>query len=240
MIVFVVTVLTAHFVDKGISYAGGSSFSYQLQQDNPCSGINFPYTLTGATNAERIMNLNKAIDCANNNSTSDVIDLNGQRLILWLELNNVTWTAVGSAGATPSAASGSGDIVDLVSLPVGGLLVYTVQAEVDPSAICTLTNTARIYMPSPYQDTNPNDNVASVSVTVLPVPTATSTPTATPTASPTNTPTTTPSSTATRTPSATYTATATYTPSPTMQPTATRTPTAIPRNENSVYLPVIK
>lgn len=85
MIVFVVTVLTAHFVDKGISYAGGSSFSYQLQQDNPCSGINFPYTLTGATNAERIMNLNKAIDCANNNSTSDVIDLNGQRLILWLE-----------------------------------------------------------------------------------------------------------------------------------------------------------
>jgi uncharacterized repeat protein (TIGR01451 family) len=97
-------------------------------------------------------------------------------------LNNATWIAVGAGGATPGASSGTGDIVDVAILPVGGSITYTINAEVDPSASTgTLVNTARIRLPKGYVDSDPSNDQSSVSVMVLPVPTATPTPTPTPT-----------------------------------------------------------
>ncbi|MBK9124769.1 MAG: hypothetical protein IPM16_16835 [Chloroflexi bacterium] len=50
--------------------------SSQPRED--CSGLSFPYTLTGDSPAELI----NAIECANANGTADVIDLNGQTIVL--------------------------------------------------------------------------------------------------------------------------------------------------------------
>lgn len=42
-----------------------------------CSGISFPYTLSASSNAARVAELRNVIDCANANSSDDVIDLGG-------------------------------------------------------------------------------------------------------------------------------------------------------------------
>lgn len=46
-----------------------------------CVGITFPYTLTGADNTARVAELRRAIECANANTTADVIDLGGSTLV---------------------------------------------------------------------------------------------------------------------------------------------------------------
>lgn len=59
-----------------------SKASTKMMVDDPCASITFPYTLTGANNAELLANLRQAILCANTNGNSitDVIDLNGHNL----------------------------------------------------------------------------------------------------------------------------------------------------------------
>lgn len=56
------------------------------------------------------------------------------------ELLGATWTCSASAGATCTAA-GSGNINDMVSLPAGATLTYTLQATIDPNFVGTLSNT---------------------------------------------------------------------------------------------------
>ena len=58
-------------------------------------------------------------------------------------LTGVTWTCVGAGGGTCTAA-GSGNINDLVNLPVGGSVTYTVNATVAAAATGTLVNTATV------------------------------------------------------------------------------------------------
>ena len=74
-----------------------------------------------------------------------------------------TWTCVGAAGGT-CGASGSGNISDAVTLPVGGTATYTVTATLSPSATGTLTNTATI---TTVGDPNTANNSATDVDTIL-------------------------------------------------------------------------
>jgi uncharacterized repeat protein (TIGR01451 family) len=83
------------------------------------------------------------------------------------QLLNPTYTSVPSGGATGNT-SGSGDINDLVNLPVGSSITYTVSGIVNPAATGTITNIASINAPTGIADTNPNNNNAVDVDTLIP------------------------------------------------------------------------
>ena len=84
-------------------------------------------------------------------------------------LTGVAWTCVGAGGAT-CAASGSGDIGELVDLPPGGAVTYTVAATVSASASGELSNTALVAAPLGIADSNLDNNSATDTDTILPLP----------------------------------------------------------------------
>jgi uncharacterized repeat protein (TIGR01451 family) len=73
---------------------------------------------------------------------------------------SATWTCASTGGAT-CTANGSGNINDTVNVPVGGLLTYTVTANIASSATGSLSNTASVAVPSGYTDTNNGNNSAT-------------------------------------------------------------------------------
>lgn len=88
-------------------------------------------------------------------------------------LTGANWTCVGAGGGTCTAA-GAGNIGDLVNLPAGASVTYTVNATVNPAATGTLANTATVAAggsvtdPSPANDsaTDTDNIVPPVSVTI--------------------------------------------------------------------------
>ena len=68
-----------------------------------------------------------------------------------------TWTCAPSAGAS-CATTGSGNISDTVTIPVGGQLVYTVTGTVPTGTTATLTNTATVTPPPGSSDTGCTPN----------------------------------------------------------------------------------
>ncbi|HMB53762.1 MAG TPA: hypothetical protein VKU40_10615, partial [Thermoanaerobaculia bacterium] len=62
-------------------------------------------------------------------------------------LSNVTWTCAASAGSS-CAASGNGNIAESVDVAAGGMVTFTVTADVSPTATGMLTNTATIVPPA--------------------------------------------------------------------------------------------
>ncbi len=87
------------------------------------------------------------------------------------ELNNVSWTCAASGGAS-CPGSGTGDINELVDLPVGSTVTFTVSTTVDSGASGTLTNTATVDVPAGMIDTDDSNNSAtdndSLEVSLLP------------------------------------------------------------------------
>ena len=77
------------------------------------------------------------------------------------------WSCVGAGGATCTAGPSSGDLADLVTLPVGGMATYTAVCAIDPLATGTLSNTATITVPAGVVDTNGGNNLATDANTVL-------------------------------------------------------------------------
>jgi hypothetical protein len=73
----------------------------------------------------------------------------------------VSWTSTSAGGATGNTATGTGNINDTVSLPVGSSITYVVTAFIDPSAQGTLSNTATVTPPSSVTDSSPADNTAT-------------------------------------------------------------------------------
>ncbi|TCT01451.1 putative outer membrane repeat protein [Pseudofulvimonas gallinarii] len=65
----------------GIFLAGCVTDLLAAPQGTDCSGISFPYVLSGPDNAARIAELRQAIECAEANATADVIDLGGTTLL---------------------------------------------------------------------------------------------------------------------------------------------------------------
>ena len=77
------------------------------------------------------------------------------------ELISASWTCIGAGGGT-CAPSGMGDINDLVDLPVGASVTYTVDATVDPMTPAgPFGNTAEVMPPPGFDDINPVDNMAT-------------------------------------------------------------------------------
>ena len=76
-------------------------------------------------------------------------------------LGTPSWTAAGTAG-TVFTASGSGNLSQAVSIPVGGSLTYTVAvAQVDPAKTGELVNTATVAVPGGVTDSTPGNNTAT-------------------------------------------------------------------------------
>jgi uncharacterized repeat protein (TIGR01451 family) len=70
-------------------------------------------------------------------------------------LSSDTWTGSGSGGATGFTSSGSGSIDDIITIPPGGSVTYTVVATIKSSATGTLSNTVTVTPPSGFTNTNP-------------------------------------------------------------------------------------
>jgi uncharacterized repeat protein (TIGR01451 family) len=76
-------------------------------------------------------------------------------------LTGVSWTAVGAGGGTPGVMSGNGDISDVVNLPAGGSVTYTVSATINAAATGTLSNTATVTAPAGVTDPAPGNESAT-------------------------------------------------------------------------------
>jgi uncharacterized repeat protein (TIGR01451 family) len=150
---------------------------------------------------------------------------------------NVTWTCEGVNGGACSVASGVGDLVNVVvDLPVGGSVVFTINATIDPSLPIGMEIVNRAVVLRPNDVTDPNDvdrqgagNNSDTDAIILAAVTAT--PTASPTFTPTETPTNGPTATPTVPLSTDVPQTETPTPQGTSTPTGTPTlgtPTATP------------
>lgn len=84
------------------------------------------------------------------------------------QLTGVTWTCVGTGGATCSAASGSGNINTTATLPFNGVATYTVTGTVNPSTTLgtQIVNTASITAPTGLTDYNLSNNSSTATTTV--------------------------------------------------------------------------
>lgn len=76
-----------------------------------------------------------------------------------------TFTAVGSGGAAGFTASGSGNINNVVDLPSGGSVTYTITAQINVSATGILSNTATATVGAGEINTNPASVNGSTSAT---------------------------------------------------------------------------
>ena len=70
-------------------------------------------------------------------------------------ISSDTWTASASGGVTGFSPSGSGSIDDIVTIPAGGSITYTVVATISGSAAGTLSNTVTVTPPTGFTNTNP-------------------------------------------------------------------------------------
>jgi uncharacterized repeat protein (TIGR01451 family) len=81
-------------------------------------------------------------------------------------ITGVTWTCVGSGGAT-CTASGSGNVNDTVNLAAGGAVTYTISGTLNPGATGTVSNTASVAPPAGVTDPNGGNNTATDTDTVV-------------------------------------------------------------------------
>jgi uncharacterized repeat protein (TIGR01451 family) len=81
-------------------------------------------------------------------------------------LTGATWTCVGAGGGTCTAA-GAGNINDVVNLPAGGSVTYTVNGTIAGNFVGVLSNTATVTGSGPVTDTNAGNNSATDTTTVV-------------------------------------------------------------------------
>ena len=82
-------------------------------------------------------------------------------------LTGVTWTCTPSAGSSCTGV-GAGNINDTTTILVGGTLTYTVNADIDPCATGTLSNTASVATGGGVTDPGPNANSSTDSDSLVP------------------------------------------------------------------------
>ena len=80
----------------------------------------------------------------------------------------VTWTATATGGATGFTASGSGNINDTVTMPVGSTITYLATGTISPSAIGSLINNATVEPPADVTDPDLSNNSAGDADTLTP------------------------------------------------------------------------
>lgn len=74
--------------------------------------------------------------------------------------SGVTFTASQTGGASGFAATGSGNITDVVNIPVGSSITYKVSCTISSSASGTLSNIASVSTSPQLSDSNPANNTA--------------------------------------------------------------------------------
>jgi uncharacterized repeat protein (TIGR01451 family) len=77
------------------------------------------------------------------------------------DYEGATWTCSASGGAN-CAPNGSGTIAEVVNLPVGGEVIYTVNGTVATGATGVLTNSVTAVVGAPASDPNTTNNTASI------------------------------------------------------------------------------
>lgn len=82
-----------------------------------------------------------------------------------LPLGNITWTTLTTGGAT-ATPNGNGNINDLVNLPAGSTVTYTVTATAGASGQ-TITNTATVGVPAGVIDPDLNNNTDSDTTQII-------------------------------------------------------------------------
>lgn len=83
-------------------------------------------------------------------------------------LINASWTCTASAGSACSAAAGTGSINTTVSLLNSGTATFNLTVTPDPSATGTIKNIATVMMPGGAVDTDPTNDMAEDTNTLLP------------------------------------------------------------------------
>jgi uncharacterized repeat protein (TIGR01451 family) len=83
-----------------------------------------------------------------------------------------SWTCAASGGATCTAGPVAGDIDDTVDLQAGSSVTYTAACTIDGAASGTLVNTATVAAPPGFVDSEPANNSATDTDTVVPIPDA--------------------------------------------------------------------
>ncbi len=99
-----------------------------------------------------------------NHGPSDVIGARVQDVFPG-ELENVTFTCQTTGGAT--CFGGSGDLDQLVNLPVGATVLFLAEGTLKPGVTGTVVNTATVTTPSGVIELDPADNTATDDDTVL-------------------------------------------------------------------------
>lgn len=85
-------------------------------------------------------------------------------------ITGASWTCVGAGGGVCTAA-GSGNLDDVVNLPTGAAVTYTLTGTVSAAAASgTLDNTAVVTPPASVTDPNPANNTATDSDTLTAAP----------------------------------------------------------------------
>lgn len=80
--------------------------------------------------------------------------------VLPIQVVSASWTCLPAAGASCTPA-GTGSINDVVNLPPGLQVTYTITSGISPYAFGMLTNTASVTAPAGFVDTVPDNNSAS-------------------------------------------------------------------------------
>lgn len=78
-----------------------------------------------------------------------------------------SWTSTAAGGASGSSGTGSGSISEVLALPPGSSMTYVADCTVDQGATGILSNTASVATVVP--DTNPGDETATDTTTLVPV-----------------------------------------------------------------------
>jgi uncharacterized repeat protein (TIGR01451 family) len=80
----------------------------------------------------------------------------------------VNYTASQTGGATGFTAAGTGNINDIVNMPVSSAVTYTAVATVSPAATGSISNTATVTAPAGVTETTTSDNSAPDTDTLTP------------------------------------------------------------------------
>ena len=89
-------------------------------------------------------------------------------------LTGATWTCGGTGGATCETANGADSISTTVSIPLNGVITFTIAATIDANFTGTLSNTMAVTMPGNIQNTMASSAVDQTNVTMA-VPVSVST-----------------------------------------------------------------
>lgn len=108
--------------------------------------------------------VNYIIIASNNSSTA----VNGARVVDVLpeELNDPTWVCTAGLGATCGAASGTGEIDQVVNFTGSSFVRFEVSATISDTFEGTLENTARVSTPNGIDDPVPQNNQATDTTTI--------------------------------------------------------------------------